>query len=124
MNLVDSSAWLAFFADTKNASKFQGAIEDTRRLLVPTIVIYEVSKVLLREQGEELAIVAQAHMQQGKILDLTTEIAVNSASISLKCRLPMADSIILASARSHNARLWTQDDDFKGIPQVKYYAAK
>ena len=124
MNLVDSSAWLAFFADTKNASKFQGAIEDIRRLLVPTIVIYEVSKVLLREQGEELAIVAQAHMQQGKILDLTTEIAVNSASISLEYRLPMADSIILASAGSYNATLWTQDDDFKGIPQVKYYAAK
>ncbi|MBD3244190.1 MAG: PIN domain-containing protein [Chitinivibrionales bacterium] len=122
MNLVDSSGWLAFFADTQNAGEFSKAIEDLTSLLVPTIVMYEVTKVLLRERGEGAAILGQAHLQQGTVVDLDTEIAVNAANLSLHHRLPMADSIILATAQAHEATVWTQDDNFEGLPNVRYFA--
>jgi toxin FitB len=123
MNLVDSSGWLAFFADTKNAEKFSGPLQDVERLLVPTVVIYEVSKVLLRERGEEAAILGQAHMQQCNVVDLNARLAIDAAALSLENRIPMADSIILATARAFGATIWTQDDHFKGLPDVKYFAA-
>ena len=121
MNLVDSSGWLAFFADTKNAGKFSVPLQDANRLLVPTVVMYEVIKVLLREQGEEAAIIAQAHMQQGTVVDLNTEMAVNAATLSLEVHIPMADSFILATARAFDAIIWTQDDHFKGLQKVKFF---
>lgn len=124
MNLVDSSAWLAFFADTRNAGRFIRAIQDVSSLLVPTIVMYEVTKVLLRERGEETAIIAQAHLQQGMVAALDTKTAVNAAGLSLRHHLPMADSIILATAHAHDATIWTQDDDFEGLPGVRYFSAK
>jgi toxin FitB len=122
MNLVDSSGWLAFFADTKNADKFSAPLEDIGRLLVPTVVLYEVVKVLLRERGEEAAIVGQAHMQQGTIADLSAPLAVQAAALSIELRLPMADSIILSTARTYGATVWTQDEHFKGLMKVKYFA--
>jgi len=123
MNLVDSSAWLAFFADTRNAGSFTKPLQDTNQLLVPTIVVYEVSKVLLRERGEEAAIVAQAHMQQGTIVDLNAEVAIAAATLSLELHMPMADSIILATARAFDATIWTQDDHFKSLPKVNFFPA-
>jgi toxin FitB len=123
MNLVDSSGWLAFFADTKNAERFSAPLQDVDRLLVPTVVMYEVTKVLLREKGEEAAIIGQAHMQLGTVADLKAELAVNAAAISLEERIPMADSIILATARAFDATIWTQDDHFKGLAKVKYFIA-
>jgi predicted nucleic acid-binding protein len=123
MNLIDSSAWLAFFADTKNAEEFVPPLKDKDRLLVPTIVMYEVFKVLLREKGEDAAIRAQAHMQQGTTSELTAKIAVSAAETSIEKRLPMADSIILATARAFDAEIWTQDEHFKGIDSVHYFPA-
>jgi predicted nucleic acid-binding protein len=122
MNVVDSSGWIAFFADTKNANAFSKPLQDTDRLIVPSIVVYEVSKVLLRGQGEEAAITAQAHMQQATIVDLTAKLASVAAVLSLELRLAMADSIILATARAFDATVWTQDEHFRGLPKVNYFA--
>jgi predicted nucleic acid-binding protein len=121
MNLVDSSGWLAFFADTKNAGKFSIPLQDIDHLLVPTIVVYEVIKVLLREKGEEAAIIGQAHMQQGNVIDLTVQLAIHAATVSLENRIPMADSIILSTARTFNAIIWTQDEHFKGLTNVQFF---
>jgi predicted nucleic acid-binding protein len=123
MNLVDSSGWLAFFAETKNAEKFFAPLQNVEHLLVPTVIIYEVSKVLLRERGEEAAILGQAHMQQCTVVDLSAKLAINAAALSLENRIPMADSIILATARAFDATIWTQDDHFKGFTNVKYFPA-
>jgi predicted nucleic acid-binding protein len=123
MNLVDSSGWLSFFADTKNADKFSAPLQDVNRLLVPTVVIYEVIKVLLRERGDEAAITAQANMQQGIVVDLSTDLAAAAAILSHELKLPMADSIIVVTARAFGAVVWTQDAHFKGLEKVKYFAA-
>lgn len=124
MNVVDSSAWLEYFAGTKNAANFTKAIENTKSLIVPTITLQEVFKKLLREVGETEALKAVAHMRLGEVIDLDIELALRAASLSYEHKLPLADSIIFATAQEYNATLWTQDIDFKGLPGVKYFAKK
>ena len=120
MNVVDSSGWLAYFSDSENASFFAPAIEDTEHLIVPVICIYEVFKRLLILRDEHIALVHIGDMHQGKISDLTAPIALEAAKLSTDLKIAMADSIILATARAHNATLWTQDVDFEGIVGVEY----
>ncbi len=120
MNVVDSSGWLEYFADGPNADFFAPAIESVSELVVPSISIYEVFKRVLQQRDESDAIQAIAVMQQGLVVDLDTTIALNAAKISVELKLPMADSVMLATARAYNATLWTQDADFKGIDSVQY----
>lgn len=124
MNIIDSSAWLEYFAGTKYARHFEKAIEETENLLVPTIVIYEVFKKILLERDEHAALHIIAHMKLGKIIDMDLEIALKAASLSKKHQLPMADSVILATAQKHNATIFTQDADFKPFKNVRYFAKK
>jgi predicted nucleic acid-binding protein len=121
MNVVDSSGWLAYFADEPNAKHFLTPLSDPTRLVVPTLTIYEVFKVILRESSENDALQAAAAMQKGTVVDLTTALAIAASKLSLEHDLPMADSIVLATAREFKALLWTQDSDFKNMSQVKYF---
>ena len=120
MNVVDSSAWLEYFADGPNAEFFAPAIEDISNLIVPTISLFEVFKRVLQQRGESDALQAVALMQQGGVVNLEASIALQAAKVSYDFKLPLADSIILATAQAHNATLWTQDSDFKDIPGVQY----
>ncbi len=124
MNVVDSSGWLEYFANGPNAGFFAPAIEDVRHLLVPSISILEVFKRVFQQRGEREALTAAALMQQGRVLDLDGWLALQAAKIGLELKLPLADSVILASARSKNAVVWTQDADFEGLDGVKYVARK
>ena len=124
MNVVDSSGWLEYFADGPNAAFFAPAIEATRELLVPTLSLYEVFRRVLQQRGEDQALQAVALMQQGEIVDLTAAVALSAAKASIERRLPMADSIMLVTARLHGATLWTQDADFDGVEGVKYVAKR
>lgn len=121
MNIVDSSGWLAYFADEPNAKHFLIALKDTQSLVVPAVTIYEVFKVVLRESNENKALQAAAAMQKGTVVNLTTQLAIAASKLSLEHGLPMADSIILAMAKAFEATIWTQDADFKKIPGVKYF---
>jgi len=120
MNVVDSSGWLEYFEGGLNAKKFSAPIKETEMLVVPTICIYEISKVILRESDENHLLQALAAIQKGQVIDLSPTISTAAAKISLQYKLPMADSIIYATAKNHNATLWTQDVDFKGMPGVNY----
>jgi predicted nucleic acid-binding protein len=120
VNVVDSSGWLEYFADGPNAAFFAPAIEATRELLVPTLSLYEVFKRILQQRGEGPALQAAALMQQGQIVELTSAIALSAAKASIARRLPMADSIMLATAEAHGAAFWTQDADFERIEGVRY----
>lgn len=124
MNVVDSSGWLEYFADGPNAGFFAPAIEATRELLVPTLSLCEVFKRVLQQRGEGEALQAVALMQQGQIVELTSALALAAAKAGIEHRLPMADSIVLATAQAHGAILWTQDADFERIAGVKYVAKK
>ncbi len=124
MNVVDSSAWLEYFADGPNAKAFANAIEDLDHLIVPTLCLLEVFKKVLTEKGETAALEKVAQMHQGKIIDLDASIAINAAKLGFSFKLPLADSVVLATARMHQAVLWTQDADFEGIERVNYFPKK
>ena len=120
MNLVDSSGWLEYLADGRNAKFFAPAVEDTENLVVSTINVYEVFKRVLQQRGEDAALQAAALMQQAGIADVTSPIAMDAAKLSAELRLPMADSLILATARACGATLWTQDADLGGLRGVRF----
>ena len=124
MNIVDSSGWLAYFADEPSAKHFHKTLNDPSSLVVPTVTIYEVFKVALRESRENEALQVVAAMQKGKVVDLTSSMAITASKLSLEHNLPMADSIILATAREYAATLWTLDSDFKNFKGVKYFPKK
>jgi len=124
LNVVDSSGWLEYFADGPNAKFFAAPIEAVASLLVPTISIYEVFKRVLQQRGEGSALQATALMHQGAPVDLTPSLALSAARLSLEESLPMADAIMLATARSHRATLWSQDADFERIAGVKFVARR
>ena len=120
MNLVDSSGWLEYLADGKNAEFFAPAVEKTEELIVSAINVYEVFKRVLQQRDEDAALQSVALMQQSTVVDVTPSIAMTAAKASHDLKLPMADSLILTTAREYHATLWTQDADFKGIPDVQW----
>ena len=124
MNVVDSSGWLEYFADGPNAGFFASAIEKPADLVVPTVSIYEVFKRLLQQRGDDDALQAAAVMQQGQVVELSGPLSLAAARLSINLAIPMADSIMLATARASNATLWTQDADFQGVPGVRYIKAR
>ena len=124
MNIIDSSGWLEYFAEGGNAEFFAPAIEDTKNLLVPVICIYEVFKKLLQQSGDNEAQIHVSDMKQGKIIEIDESLALSAAKLSAELKLPMADSLILATARANNAILWTQDEHFKNLDSVKYIEKK
>jgi predicted nucleic acid-binding protein len=124
VNVVDSSAWLEYFANGPNAAFFAAAIEDTDDLIVPTITVLEVFKRVLQQRGEGPALQAVALLQQGRIVELTSPIALAAATLGLEHKLPLADSVVFATAQAFDAVLWTQDADFEGLSDVRFRAKR
>lgn len=124
MNVVDSSAWLSYLAGDNNADKFATPIEDIENLLIPSITLTEVFKCIMRQRGEDAALQVVAHMQQGKVVELDAALAIDAAVVGLKYKLPLADSIIYATASKLSAVVWTQDADFKALSGVQYFPAE
>lgn len=120
MNVVDSCAWLAYLADEPTADYFETAITDIEHLLVPSVCILEVFKVVVRQRGEHAALQAVALMRQGKVVPLNESLAMLSAQLGLAHKLPLADSIVLATANQVDGLVWTQDADFEGLPGVRF----
>lgn len=121
MNVVDSSGWLEYLADGPGADSFVAAIENADELIVPAICMAEVARVLTRERDEHTALQALALMEQSKVVEMDVSVMLGAACLGVEAKLPLADSIILATARAHDAILWTQDDDFKGLTDVRYF---
>ncbi len=120
MNVVDSCGWLEYFSDGPNAGFFAPAIENTAKLLVPTLTLFEVFQRILQQRTEADALRAIALIRQGQLIDLSDAVALGAARLSFDLKLPLADSIILFSARMHDAKLWTQDAHFEGISGVSF----
>lgn len=116
-SVVDSSAWLEYFFDTALAGSFAPAIEDPERLVVPVITLYEVFKKVLRTHGEDAALQVAAQMQQGELVNIDEGLALEAAKLAL----PLADSLIYATAQRYGALLWTQDQRFEGLPGVRFF---
>lgn len=122
MNVVDSSGWLEYFVNGHNSSFFAAAIEDVEHLIVPAITLYEVFKRVYQQRSENDALEVIAHMQHGTVIDIDMSLALEAARIAADEKLPMADSLILATAQHYQATLWTQDIDLQRFPNVQYIA--
>lgn len=120
MNVVDSSCWIEYLGDGPNAQVYAPAIEQTEDLVVPTITLYEVFRRISRIADESAALDAAALMLQGRVVDLSASLSLGAARISMVEGLALADAVILATARSEGATLWTQDSHFAGIEGVEY----
>ena len=120
MNLVDSSGWLEYFADGKNSKVFAPVIQNPEELIVSTINLYEVYKKILIERDEMSSIEAIGIMQQARVIDVDASISIEAARISQEMKIPMADSLIYATAKQNDAIVWTQDSDFKNLDNVKF----
>ena len=124
MNLVDSCGWLEYFTGGPNAGFYSAPLQRLERLVVPTICILEVYKRVTQQRGEDAALQAVALMHQGIVVDLDAALAITVAKISGGLRLPLADSVVLATAREYGAVIWTQDSDFAGMPGGNYKKKK
>jgi len=124
MNVVDSSGWIEYFLGRPNAAFFRPVIHDTAQLIVPTISLCEVFRYITRTAGRQAAEQAAAQMQRTQIVDLDSNLATLAARLGLKHNLPLADSIVFATAQQHSARLYTQDSDFEHVPGVRYVRKK
>jgi predicted nucleic acid-binding protein len=124
VNLVDSSAWLEYFGAGPQVGQFARVIEEVGALLVPTIVLVEVCRRVMQQRGEDEALQAAALLHQGQVVALDSALALSAAQLGIAHKLPLADSIILATAKQSGATIWTMDGDFKGIPQVRYFVKR
>lgn len=121
MNIVDSCGWLEYSAGGPNADRYAGPLEDIDKLIVPTVCIYEVFRRLLQQRGRSAALETVAIMRQGTVAPLTDSLAMEAAALGCELKLPLADSVILATARAFGATLWTQDAHFASLPGVRYF---
>ena len=120
MNLVDSCGWLEYFADGPHADFYAAALEDPGSLMVPTICLLEVFKRVYQQRGEDAALQAAAAMHQGLVVPLDATLALRAARISSDLKMPLAASVILATAQTYDSVIWTQDAHFKGLAGVRY----
>ena len=121
MNVIDSSCWLEYFAGSQVGEIVSSEIENIESIYVPTITLYEVFKKILVELDEDKALFAVAHMKQGNVVELDSDLSIFAAKIGIQYKLPLADSIIYATSRKFNCLLWTQDKHFNGLPSVRYF---
>ncbi len=117
IHIVDSSGWLEYFSGSSFADHFEAPLSDPEHLVVPVITIYEVFKKILRERGESAALQAACQMQAGTVVNISTSLVLEAA----RHPLPLADSLIYATTLLWNAELWTQDEHFKDLPNVRYF---
>jgi predicted nucleic acid-binding protein len=122
--LVDSSGWIEFFTGGANASKYGSYLEEVSQVVTPTVVLYEVYKIVKRERTEEEALLAAAQIQKTRLIPLSESLALAAADVSLEFRLAMADSVVYATARAENAELVTSDKDLQGLPGVTYLSKR
>jgi predicted nucleic acid-binding protein len=121
-NVVDSSGWIEFFTAGANGPLFKPVIEHRPALLVPTIALFEVHKVLSRKLPPEVVTACLNVMRLGRVLDITAPRAVAGADVALRHKLAMGDALMYSLALEHNARFWTQDMDYQGLPGVQFFA--
>lgn len=118
------SAWLEYFAAGSLAGKVAAAIENVEQLLVPTIVLVEVTRRVMQQRDEDAALQVAAVLNQGHVVALNSTRALSAAHIGVTYKLRLADSIIYATAKEFDATIWTFDADFAGLPRVKYFAKR
>ena len=116
--VLDSSCWIEYFRDSPRADLFASVADASDSLIVPIITVYEVTKKMRSELDETIAALCESVMCRGRVIDIDPAVVRQAVAL----RLPLADSLIYATAQAHKATLWTQDAHFEGLQGVKYFA--
>jgi len=122
MNVVDSCGWLEYFANGPNADFFAPIIENEKKLIIPQVVVYEVTRRLVHQRGEQAAQLALEFLGRGRLVGLDAAGLYSAAIAAAQYKLAMADALIWQTAITHGAQVYTQDADFKDVPKVVYRA--
>lgn len=120
-NVVDSSGWIEYFQDTDRADVFEPAILDIDNLVVPAVSIYEVHKRLSQLSPKHIVDECIEAMQKARVVELTAERAIAASIIAVRHQLAMADAMMYAIATEFDAMFYTQDIDYKDLPNVAVY---
>jgi len=120
VKLVDSSGWLEFFTDGPLAQAYASHLRNPQEVVTPTVVLYEVYKVIKRQRTEEEALAAAAQVGKTRVVALDDQVALTAADLSLAHHLAMADAIVYATALMQGATLLTSDSDLASLPGVTY----
>ena len=123
MIVVDSCGWVERFAGSPLGELYGAAMQDPGEMLVPAVCLTEVFRLLAREAGEPAALVGSGVMQQARVVALDAELAIGAARAGQAFRLPLADSVVYATAQAHGAEVWTHDEHFRGLPGVRFLEA-
>ena len=121
--IIDSFGWIEYFTNGKLADKYTKYIKESNPgiCLTPSIIIYEVYKIIRRLKSEEEAIIAIVHIDHySTIVNLDMKTATLGADASLDQRVGMADAIIWGIAQQHGAKIITSDKDFKGKENIVF----
>jgi len=122
MNIIDTSLWIEFFAGTPLDESIVNAIGNSDDMYVPSICLYEVRKKFLNDNDPDTAVAVIDIMKNGKVINLDSEIALLASDIGKQHKLPMADSIIYATAELYDAEIYTQDKHFENMDRVHYFS--
>lgn len=120
MKVIDSVGWIAYLAGGPLADRYEKHLRGQEEIVTPTIILYEVFRFLLRELGTEAAYAGAGQVARTNTIPLNDELATAAAEIAVKCKLPMADAIIYATAQSEGATIVTSDAHFQGLPGVEF----
>jgi len=119
--LLDSSGWIELLGGTTRALLFEPALKSSR-LLVPSLVRYEVGRYVLAKSGNEARLLALRAMAKFEQVAIDANTADAAALIAAKHKLAMADALIYATAKIHEAELWTQDAHFENLSGVRFFS--
>ena len=122
MILVDSSGWVEYFTDGPLADDFAPYLDDLTQVVTPTIVLFEVYRVIRRQRSEEAATAAVAQMQKSSVVELDQFLALTAADVSIDHGLAMADAIVYATARIKGVDVVTADSDFEGLRDATVFS--
>ncbi len=122
--IFDSSCWIEYFAGSENCESYSNEIIKTEKIILPSIIIYEVFKKILIESNEDAAISLIGHLRECEIIDIDFYLLILAAKLGKEFKLPFADSLVVAVAKIYNATIYTHDAHSKDLSSNVRYIEK
>lgn len=119
--LIDTCGWIEWLTDGKLIKSFAPYFSRLEKIVVPTLVQYELYKWICREKNAAVGLEFIGMTERAVVIPLETHLALHAAELSQQHELAMADAIIYATCLHHHATLITSDKHFKNLPQVTFF---
>jgi len=120
--LYDTRFFAEYFysADQQLVRKLKEELRLVNERMVSSLTIHEIHRVVLKKEGKEVAALRSSTIRRDfQVIDVDYVIAVKSAELRSKHQMPMADSVIAATAQLQGCPLFSDDAHFKNIENLK-----